>query len=151
MEICAEHDIIFAIGHSSPEESIVMAEKARDVGVGKFVVTHANSGIWEMTHDQIKRCIDAGAWIEYSYITNLWGSGTGLLDFIRMSDQKFAEFAAISPERSFITTDLGQVGMTHPIEGMRKCISGLIENGMSREDIDTLVRRNPAKLIENNN
>lgn len=151
MEICAEYDIIFATGHSSPEESIVMAEKAREVGVGKFVVTHANSGIWEMTHDQIKRCIDTGAWIEYSYITNLWGPGTGLPDFIRMSDQKFAEFAAISPERSFITTDLGQVGMTHPIEGMRKCISGLIENGMSREDIDTLVRRNPAKLIENNN
>ena len=151
MEICAESDIIFATGHSSPEESIVMAKKAREVGVRKFVVTHANSGIWEMTHDQIKRCVDLGAWIEYSYITNLWGSGTGLPDFIRMSDTKFSEFVAICPERSFITTDLGQVGMTHPIDGMRKCISGLLKNGISREDIDTLVRSNPAKLIENNN
>lgn len=77
MEICAEAGIIFATGHSSPEECITLARKAREVGVGKFVVTHANSGIWTMTHEQIKRCIDLGAWIEYSYLTNLWGPGTG--------------------------------------------------------------------------
>lgn len=61
MEICAEVDIIFATGHSSPEESIVMARKAKDVGLRKFVVTHANSGIWRMTYDQIKQCIELGA------------------------------------------------------------------------------------------
>lgn len=61
MEICAEANIIFATGHSSPEESIVLARKAREVGVKKCVVTHANSGIWKMTHDQIKQCIDLGA------------------------------------------------------------------------------------------
>lgn len=122
MEICAEVDIIFATGHSSPEESIVMARKAKDVGLRKFVVTHANSGIWRMTYDQIKQCIELGAWIEYSYITNLWGPGTGLPDFARMSDETFTDFARINPERSFVTTDLGQPGMPHPIEGMRRCI-----------------------------
>lgn len=49
-----------------------------------------------MTHDQIKRCIDLGAWMEYSYITNLWGPGTGLPDFERMSDKEFADFARIA-------------------------------------------------------
>lgn len=81
MEICAEANIIFATGHSSPEESITLARKAREVGVRKCVVTHANSGIWKMTHDQIKRCIDLGAWMEYSYITNLWGPGNGTARF----------------------------------------------------------------------
>lgn len=147
MELCAEADIIIASGHSSPEESIVLAEKAREVGARKFVVTHANSGIWTMTHDQIKRCIDLGAWIEYSYITNLWGPGTGLPDFTRMDDKTFSAFAGINPERSFITTDLGQVGMPHPIDGMRRCIEALLENGLKQEDIDMLVRHNPAKLV----
>ena len=119
MEICAEANIIFATGHSSSEESITLARKAREVGVRKCVVTHANSGIWKMTHDQIKRCIDLGAWMEYSYITNLWGPGTGLPDFERMSDKEFADFARIAPQRSIITTDLGQVGMPHPVDGMR--------------------------------
>lgn len=53
MEICAEADIVFATGHSSPEESIVMAKKAKEVGVKKFVVTHANSRIWRMTREQV--------------------------------------------------------------------------------------------------
>ena len=99
----------------------------------KCVVTHANSGIWKMTHDQIKRCIDLGAWMEYSYITNLWGPGTGLPDFERMSDKEFADFARIAPQRSIITTDLGQVGMPHPVDGMRRCILALLENGLAQK------------------
>lgn len=133
MEICAEANIIFATGHSSSEESITLARKAREVGVRKCVVTHANSGIWKMTHDQIKRCIDLGAWMEYSYITNLWGPGTGLPDFERMSDKEFADFARIAPQRSIITTDLGQVGMPHPVDGMRRCILALLENGLAQK------------------
>lgn len=147
MEICAEADIIFATGHSSPEESIVLARKAREVGVGKCVVTHANSGIWKMTHDQIEQCIDMGAWIEYSYITNLWGPGTGLPDFERMSDSEFAVFARINPERSIITTDLGQVAMPHPVEGMRRCIVALLKNGLTQKQVDSMVRVNPARLV----
>lgn len=147
MEICEEANIIFATGHSSPEESIVLARKASEVGVKKCVVTHANSGIWEMTHDQIKRCIDLGAWVEYSYITNLWGPGTGLPDFERMSNREFADFARIAPERSIITTDLGQVGMPHPVDGMRCCILALLENGLSQQQVDFMVRTNPAQLV----
>lgn len=147
MEICAEANIIFATGHSSPEESIVLARKAREIGVRKLVVTHANSGIWKMTHDQIKRCIDLGAWIEYNYITTLWGPGTGLPGFERMSDKEFADFARIAPERTVITTDLGQVGMPHPVDGMRRCILSLLENGLTQRQIDLTVRINPAALV----
>lgn len=146
MEICSDANIIFATGHSSPEESIVLARKAREVGVRKLVVTHANSGIWKMTHEQIRRCMDLGAWIEYSYITNLWGSGTGLPDFEQMSDREFADFARIAPERSIITTDLGQVGMPHPVEGMRRCILALLENGLTQKQVDFMVRTNPSIL-----
>jgi len=147
MEICAEANIIFATGHSSPEESIVLARKAREVGVRKCVITHANSGIWKMTHDQIKQCIDLGAWMEYSYITNLWGPGMGLPDFDRMGDKEFADFARIVPERSIITTDLGQVGMPHPVEGMRRCILALLENDLSQKQVDYMIRTNPSQLV----
>jgi hypothetical protein len=100
-----------------------------------------------MTYDQIKQCIELGAWIEYSYITNLWGPGTGLPDFSRMSDETFADFARINPERSFVTTDLGQPGMPHPIEGMRRCIKTLHFNGLSKKQIELLVKDNPCKLL----
>ena len=147
MEICAEADIIFATGHSSPEESLTLLRKAQEVGVKRVVVTHANSYIWTMTSDQIKRCIDLGAYIEYCYLPCLWGEGTKMPQYQRQSIEEFAAFVRIDPARSFISTDLGQAVMPHPIEGMRDCIVKLQSVGVSQSDIDLLVRRNPAWLI----
>lgn len=147
MEICAEADIIFATGHSSPAESLILAGKAKEVGVRKFVVTHANTTIWKMTPDQIRRCIDFGAFIEFSYITCLWGPGTELANFPRMSNADFSSFLRIAPERSFITTDLGQIGMPLPLDGMRTCISEMLGQGISWRDMDCLVRKNPSWLM----
>lgn len=147
MEICRDADIIFATGHSSPDEVLILAQKAREVGVGKFVVTHANSLRWTLTADQIKRCVDLGAFIEHCFLTTLWGPGTGLPDFPRQSIEDFADLVRIAPERSFISTDLGQPGMPQPIDGMRRCVESLDRLGFSQSDIDRLVRMNPARLM----
>lgn len=147
MEICADADIIFATGHSSPEESIELVRKAHEVGVKRVVVTHASSYIWTMTPDQIKRCIDFGAYIEYCYLPCLWGEGTKMPQYQRQGIEDFASFIRIDPARSFISTDLGQAVMPHPIEGMRDCILKLQSIGVSKSNIDLLVRSNPAWLI----
>ncbi len=147
MEICAEAGIIFATGHSSPEESLILVRKAGEVGVGRIVVTHANSYIWTMTNDQIKKCMDLGAFIEYCYLPCLWGEGTQMLQYQRQSIKQFTAFTTIDPSRSFISTDLGQSVMPHPIDGMRDCILNLQSEGVSQNDIDLMVRHNPAWLI----
>ena len=113
----------------------------------RIVVTHANSYIWTMTTNQIKQCIDLGAYIEYCYLPCLWGAGTKMPQYQRQSIEDFASFVRIDPTRSFISTDLGQAVMPHPIEGMRDCIVKLQSVGVSQKDIDLLVRRNPAWLI----
>lgn len=147
MEICAEADIIFATGHSSPEESLVLLRRAREIGLKRVVVTHANSSIWTMTTDQIKQCIDLGAFIEYCYLPCLWGEGTKMPQYQRQSLEEFVSFVRIDPTRSFISTDLGQAVMPHPVEGMRDCIMKLQAAGVPPHDIDRLVRTNPAWLI----
>lgn len=147
MEICAEAGIIFATGHASPQESITLARKARETGVDRFVVTHANSHFWKMTADQIRQCIDLGAYIEYCYLPCLWGEGTEMPQYPRQGIEEFKAFVSIDPSRSFISTDLGQAVMPHPVEGMRDCILKLQAAGVPQGDIDLLVRRNPAWLI----
>lgn len=147
MEICAEADIIFATGHSSPAESITLIKKAREIGLNRIVVTHANSSIWTMTRDQILQCIDLGAYIEYCYLPCLWGEGTQMPQYERQSIEDFAAFVSIDPSSSFISTDLGQAVMPHPVDGMRDCILKLQGTGMPQRDIDLLVRHNPAWLI----
>lgn len=151
MEICAEAGIIFATGHSSPEESLLLVAKAREVGVERVVVTHANAHFWTMTREQIRRCIDLGAFIEYCYLPCLWGAGTGMPQYERQDVATLASFVRIDPSRSFISTDLGQAVMPHPLDGMRDCITRLLAEGVGQGDIDRLVRANPAWLIGLNN
>ncbi len=147
MELCAEADIIFASGHSSPQESLILARKAKEIGVKKFVVTHVNSLIWKLTHDQIRQAVDLGAFVEYCYLPRLWGPGSGNPQFERQSHEEFLTYVRTIPERSFISTDLGQRGNPNPIDGMRQCIRELSGTEIPQRDIDLLVRINPAHLI----
>ena len=147
MEICAENGIAFATGHSAPEESILMAEKAHEMGFNRFVITHPNTTIWKMTEDQIKRCVELGAIIEYCYLGRMWGAGSAMPEYERQPLDEFLKYVRIAPERSFISTDLGQYGMPDPIDGMRACIKELLAAGVPQRDIDFLVRKNPAFVI----
>lgn len=147
MELCAEANIIFASGHSSPQESLILARKAKEIGVKKFVVTHVNSLIWKLTHDQIRQAVDLGAFVEYCYLPRLWGPGSGNPQFERQSHEEFLDYVRTIPERSFISTDLGQQGNPNPIDGMRQCIRELSGAEIPQRDIDLLVRINPAHLI----
>ena len=147
MEICAEADIIFATGHSSPEESLTLAAKAKEVGVRKFVVTHVNSLMWKMTREQIERVVELGGYVEYCYLPRLWGPGTGNPDFERQSAEEFLNYVKTAPERSFISTDLGQRGNPDPLDGMKTCIEELAAAGVPQRDIGLMVRTNPARLI----
>lgn len=147
MELCGEANIIFATGHSSPQESLILARKAKEIGIRKFVVTHVNSLIWKLGHDQILQAVDSGAFVEYCYLPRLWGPGTGNPQFERQSREEFLNYVRTVPERSFISTDLGQQGNPNPIEGMRTCIRELQSAGIPQKDIDRMVRHNPAYLI----
>lgn len=147
MELCAEADIIFATGHSSPTESLEMARLAQKVGVRKFVITHANSRIWRFTHDQIKQAIDLGAYLEYCYLPRLWGPGTVFSWMPRLSSEEFIDYVRLAPERSFISTDLGARGMPEPTNGMRMCMNELTEAGVPQREIDLVLKKNPAWLV----
>lgn len=147
MELCAEADIIFATGHSSPEESLKMAEAAKAVGVKKFVVTHPNSRIWTMTPSQLEKAASLGAWLEYCYLGRLWGPGTGLSQMTRVTLESMRAFMKVAPERTFITTDLGQVGLPHPVEGMMMAARDLERIGMGKKWVERMIKTLPAQLL----
>jgi len=37
--------------------------------------------------------------------------------------------------------------MPHPVDGMRRCILALLENGLAQKQVDFMVRSNPAQLV----
>ncbi len=54
---------------------------------------------------------------------------------------------AVGADHMVLATDLGQTGNpTHP-DGYELLVTGLKAAGIPQEDIDTMMRRNPARLL----
>lgn len=150
MELCADADIIFATGHSSPDECVVLTAKAKEVGVKKTVVTHASQAPWKLTMEQARICIDNGAYLEHCVLPYFKGPHAvvpGYRNQQQVPMEEFAAYIALAPDRQYISTDLGQALNPNPIDGMRTFITGLRKVGV-KEDVLTLVSKTvPARLL----
>ena len=49
-------------------------------------------------------------------------------------------------DRVVLSTDLGQVDRMSPAEGLARLAAGLMAEGVSREDVETAMKRNPGRL-----
>lgn len=150
MEICADVGIIFATGHSSPGECVVLTAKAKEVGVKKAVVTHASQAPWKLSMDQAKACIDNGAYLEHSVLPYFKGPHAvipGYREQAQVTMEEFASYIALAPDRQFITTDLGQALNPNPIDGMRTFITGLRKAGVKDDVLNAVTRKTPAMLL----
>ena len=150
MELCADADIIFATGHSSPDECVVLTAKAKEVGVKKTVVTHASQAPWKLTMEQARICIDNGAYLEHCVLPYFKGPHAvvpGYRNQQQVPMEEFAAYIALAPDRQYISTDLGQALNPNPIDGMRTFITGVRKVGV-KEDVLTLVSKTvPARLL----
>ena len=147
MELCAQADVAFATGHSSPAESLLMAQAARDMGFKKCIITHPNTLIWKMTASQLEKAAELGAWIEFCYLGRFWGEDSAMPNYPRQSLQEAMNILRVAPERTFITTDLGQIGMPRPVEGMRLARNELLKAGFDASLLRLMLCNIPSYLI----
>jgi len=54
---------------------------------------------------------------------------------------------AVGAERCILTTDLGQDWNPPPAEGMRMMVGTLLRCKLSVEEIETMIKTNPAELL----
>lgn len=150
MELCAEKNIIFATGHSSPAESVTLIKKARELGLPKAVVTHCTQAPWMLTLDQAKEVLEYGGYLEHSVLPYFKGENAFIESYRsarHTSMKEFAAYIALDAKQQFINTDLGQIMNPSPIEGMRTFIQGLRNEGVSQSVIDLVSKQVPAYLL----
>ena len=147
--LIADADIMLSTGHLSPAESLALIEAAVGAGVKKIVVTHANWGRGGLfpplfppdgipVEEQVQMA-DAGAFIEQSYVP---GSVT-----MKQQEATARNIRKIGVSRCVMSTDAGTGRRVHPIEAFRLFIRAMEMQGFTREEIDTMTRENPAKLL----
>ena len=139
LETIAALDLALATGHSSPQDNLLLVRAARDLGIERIVITHPLADL--SLPDAIQREVIAlGALLEYP-IAN--AEPIGATSF----DEFVARIRAAGPENVVLSTDLGQAGNPVPAAGFASGVQRLLERGFTQREIDLMIRRNPARIL----
>jgi len=144
LDLIAQYDVILAGGHLHISEILPVFEEAKLRGVKRLLVNHP-SFIVDATHEDIRRLVTMGAYIEHS-----------LCMFIPVAKRKRDPFPpeeldeliqSGTVDRTILASDLGQRGADHPVVGFRNVIRICIKLGYSDEDIRKMVSSNALQLL----
>lgn len=137
-ELIAKADIILGTGHCYIEEIKLLVDEAIKIGVKKILMQHPEFLINASMDDMIELA-DKGVFIEHSYTTVISKNLT--LEYL------FEMIRKVGAHRTVVGSDLGQEGRIYPVEGLRKFIKEMLDMGLKEEEIDLVLRKNPAKLL----
>lgn len=142
LDLIAKADVILGTSHSSREEIGVLVKEARRHGVKKIVVTHPYCPVPNLSVDIQAELAELGAYMELCLYSAMPISG-------KINIRNFVEtIKAVGPERVVLATDFGQPFNPSPAEGMRIFCNGLLAFGISRDEIDVMIKKNPAYLLD---
>ncbi len=151
LKIIARENLILATGHVSADEVLTVVKRAKELGVNNILITHGLTNIPGLTMEQAKEVAAMGAMIELCYLQFLTGP-TAQYKWMTHWDKVDADSVAkavkeIGADHLVLSTDLGQQGMMTPPDGVENQIAAVKAAGVSDEDIDKMMRKNPAKLL----
>jgi hypothetical protein len=138
-----EHDAILASGHMAPDRILAVFEAAHAAGVRRLLVNHPNFVV-EATHEQGRRFVELGAVIEHSLCMYDDRSSFYNWDI----DVLLGWIGAVGADRSTLGSDLGQMKNPLPSEAFTNIVGQLLDAGLGEADVEALVRRNPARLLD---
>jgi hypothetical protein len=139
-QLAVQHDLIFATGHSSPEESLILLDAAKKAGVKRLLVTHVLSESTRANIEQMKAMAALGATLEVVWLTHLGGKPLPVSVCVQA-------IQAVGAEHFLMSSDLGQPGNPVHTQGLRDFITALKAGGISEREIDLITRKNPARLL----
>jgi microsomal dipeptidase-like Zn-dependent dipeptidase len=151
LKIVARENLVLGTGHIHPEEIIAVVKRARELGVKSILVNHALTNVPGLTMAQAKEVTGMGAMIEVCFLQFLAGPNAPLPFLVHWTQVNAKHVAQAVKELGagsvLISSDLGQSGnMVHP-DGLEAAVAAMKKEGISDADIDTMMRKNPAKLL----
>ena len=139
LEVIAKHDMILATGHLGRAEIFPLVRTARDMGVKKVVVTHAEFPSQNLSADEQRELAESGAVIEHCFTTMHTGKASweGVFESIR----------CVGPERCLLSTDLGQTINPPVAEGFAMFAQRLLDAGFQASEVRRMAVENAAALV----
>jgi hypothetical protein len=143
LEMAAQADIGVETGHLSPKEQLALIKAAKEKGVKKIWVTHANwHTLLGCSVEDIVELANLGAFIEVA----------AAFAVSSYQSENQIEFTAeivknVGPHRCILASDFGTGGRYNPVEAMRIFIRAMMRHGIKKDAIDMMAKENPAVVL----
>jgi hypothetical protein len=140
MEIARDAEAVIATGHLSADEGVSLARRAKELGLKKFIFTHALNRAVRASDAQMLEVAELGYIIEHCFLSTfpMWQ---------KLAPQKIAEAIRLLGAQSCImTTDCQMDFNPPPPEMLRMFIATMLQLGVDKGDIEWMAKRNPARL-----
>ena len=142
LEIARDANVAIATGHLSAEEGVALAQRAKIIGLKKFIFTHPIISIVNATDEQLLEVSNLGYFIEFTWISAfpMW---QGLdPNLIAKTAQK------VGAHRCLMTTDAQLDWNPPPPEMLRMFIASMLRIGLKSKEIRLMVQENPSRIVD---
>jgi hypothetical protein len=140
LELIKKYDMILATGHLGRQEIFALVKTAKEIGLRKVVVTHAEFPSQSLSAQEQFELAEMGAIIEHCFTTMHTGKSSweGMFEATRKT----------GVERTILSTDLGQTINPPVAEGYAMFAQKMLDAGFSVSDIRHMAATIPASLVE---
>ena len=135
--LVAQHNLVLATGHSSPEEVLMLIREAKRVGVEHIVVTHATGRFVGMKIEQMREAAQLGALLEFVWERPGTAGVAAAVKAIR----------DVGVASCILSSDLGQAANPLHTVGLVAFFEDLKKQGLTQAEIDRMSKVNPAVLL----
>ncbi len=141
LALARDYEVPVSTGHLSPVEAISLGREAKRIGLRKLIFGHPDSKSVGGQIEHIREFAEMGFFIEFTFL--------GLLPALqRISPKEVCRrIKEIGANRSILTTDAFFEWAPPPAEMMRMFIATLLSEGIETDEIEAMVKRNPAVLL----
>jgi hypothetical protein len=139
LELIGKHDMILATGHLSKKEIHALVRTAKEMGLKRVIVTHAEFPSQNMTAQEQVEVAELGAMIEHCFTTMYTNKAPW--------DAYFDSVRKVGPERVILSTDLGQTINPPVAEGFAMFAQKMLDAGFSSADVRRMAVTNPTALV----
>jgi len=138
IRLAKDLDLVLCTGHISPGESLAIAKEAERMDFSHLIFTHPLSDSVGATLEQAKEMARRGAYVELCALNVFYGNQLGKM---------FEIIGAVGADRCILSSDAFMEWVPPGPEFLRMLAGRLLVAGVGKQDIQTMVRGNPAKLL----
>lgn len=138
LRVISRHDLVLATGHLGRDEIFAVVDAAAVEGVRRIIVTHPEFTSQRLSAADQQALGERGALLERCFTTPYTGK-------VAWADM-IANIRAAAPERSFLSSDLGQPFNPPVEEGLPLMADFLLDAGFTEEEVHTMAVANTVAL-----